>query len=139
MLIGVNLNMAFKDLGIDFEKILWEEHRIKYGPEGSYCTYPRRYKLRGFRANRYGEKIVKLEFSLVDGYKGDVVQIEEGGVTGYEDYGIDILSKLNKGEKFYLCAGCDRYDSLYVLADQYSDMVREMVSNKYKSVDTVQK
>lgn len=122
--------MAFK--GIDFAKHLWDEYKIKYGPEGSYSPYPRQYTISGFRENEMGGRVVKLKFSLDNSYKYPVVKIEEGGVTGYEDYAADIIFKdrwKQGSAKFYMCAGCGRYDSLYVMKNVYEKMVLKMMKD----------
>lgn len=123
--------MAFKKMGIDFAKRLWEDHRIKYGPRDSYCDYPRRWRTRGIRTNeRTGkEEIVQLEFIYYKKKNGEGwISIEKGGVTGYESAPIERLLIGARQKKDWLAnMGGMGYDKLLIRHKDYGPMIREMI------------
>ena len=114
-------------MGINFEKRLWEEFNIRYGKEWvDYEPYPRQWKTRGIRTDRKEEKIVPITMSCRyhESLKSWYVQIEKGGVTGYES--AEIHSLHDRGGDWSACAGGMGWNKLLIKKGDLIPMLREM-------------
>ena len=113
--------MAFKSSGIDFAKLLWEQHRIKYGPKGSYTPYPRQWKTTGILDG----KVSPLSLCVKTGSDGiPWVYVEEGGVTGYESARLETLWYHHND--WTACAGGMGWSQLIIKKKQLIPILREM-------------
>lgn len=108
--------------GIDFEKMLWDKHRIRYGKKWvDYEPWPRQWRTRGILNN---EKVVPLTFSLTIKPDEAWVQIEKGGVTGYESAKFESLWSHHRD--WCACAGGMGWSRLDIRWKDLAPMLREM-------------
>ena len=114
-------------MGINFEKRLWEEFNIRYGKKWvDYEPYPRQWKTRGIRTARKEEKIVPIIMSCHyhESLKQWSIQIEKGGVTGYESAGFNNLwCPLTD---WVACAGGMGWDKLLIKKEDLLPVLREI-------------